>query len=421
MKRRSIKTYLLASFVACIFLGGLLTTAWSYWHTRHEVGEVFDAQIAQTARLYHALLLDHMDSDSLHNIQKVLNNRQLDEQWQSSWKDSEHPYEYALIFQAWGEEGQTLVFHDDYLLETPPTQAGYQDIKAGGTLWRVFVIQDTDNGITLLAAQSSDIRSEIVGQISLKILLPIVLMIPLLMLSVGWILTRGFMPLDEIGRILKQRSMDDLSPIVINQPPTEVDTLVGSLNQLFDRLERSVEHERRFTDDAAHELRTPLAALALQLESSGVDSKNYPSVFKAVSRLQRLVSQLLLLARSTGGYSDRGDVWNHETLAAESADVIADIVPLADERGVNLGLNVTGIYSGYVKISRETFAIVLRNLIENAVRYTVPNDQVDVEIQLTQETLQLLVIDHGPGLSDELKALVLERFFRAIRRYSEGS
>jgi two-component system sensor histidine kinase QseC len=421
MKIRSIKTYLMATLLSGILLSGIITAIWSFWHTRHEVGEVLDAHIAQTARLYHGVLLDHMDRDSLQDIQSVFDDAVLNQQWQQSWEASENPYEYALVFQAWSNDGRTLIFNDESVLETRPVKAGYQNVRFDGEEWRVFVVIDERHNITLLTAQNQDVRAEIVGGIAFKVLVPMLIMIPLLLLGGGWVLTRGFKPLALISSNVKQRTADDLSPLRLAYAPDEVADLVWALNQMFDRLASAWERERRFTDDAAHELRTPIAALALQLESSGIDSKHYPSVFKAVSRLERLVSQLLVLARSSDIPLDEKQVWIQEALETDSTTVLAELVPLADQHGVDLFLNIEADDEIPLNLTSDAYAIVLRNVVENAIRYTREHDQIAIDIRLSSKALTLKVIDHGVGLNDDLKSKVLERFYRGDKADSQGA
>jgi two-component system OmpR family sensor kinase len=249
-------------------------------------------------------------------------------------------------------------------------------------------------------------------------------MMPILMLVVWWVVSGSLQPVARVRSQVASRQADDLSPVSENGLPDEVQPLVQELNLLFGRVKTAFETQQHFVADAAHELRTPLAALKLQVQSLE-RSDNPEARMVAVRRLTagieratRLVEQLLVLARQEA--SATGGVARREVDLAEMARrAVADLVGLAQAKGVDLGLYQAEAAS--VEGQPEALGILLRNLVDNAVKYTPGGGTVDISVRKVAGAVQLAVEDSGPGIPPEERERVFDRFYRVPGSEAAGS
>jgi two-component system sensor histidine kinase QseC len=258
--------------------------------------------------------------------------------------------------------------------------------------------------------------------IARRVLIPILLSIPLLALMIWYGVARAMLPLRNIAADVKNRRPDNLHPIPETVVPLEAKPLVDALNALFQRLQQAFETERRFTSDAAHELRTPLAALKTQaqvaLRATADDERRraLTQVITGVDRATHLAQQLLTLARIDP------TLWvgrEQVDLPALASEVMAEIAPVALGRDIDLSLEAgsTASFQG----DRAMLGIMLRNLVDNAIKYTPDGGKVEVRIEQDGPRIILCVDDSGPGIPPEERACVFERFYRQVGTSVPGS
>ncbi len=288
--------------------------------------------------------------------------------------------------------------------------------------WRVFtLVQGTH---ALQVAQAIDEREAIATRTALRTLLPFLVLIPLLGVMIWYGVGRGLSPLDAMSRALGRRRADALAPLAERGLPEELKPLAASLNALLARLDAALAAQRRFTADAAHELRTPLAALKLQLDVArrvGDDPARvaaYDDLEGGVQRAAHLVDQLLTLARV-----------EPEALAARAADcdltaLAKDAIvargALAAEKRVDLGLAREADVR--VRGDPASLAILLSNLLDNALRYTPAGGRIDVAVDRDDDGGAVLVVaDDGPGIPADERERVFDRFFRGADAGTAGS
>ena len=382
--------------------------AWfSHVEARQEVDKLFDAQLAQSAQVLLGTTR-HELHERIEHGDDVL--------------PVSHEYEQKLVFQIWDENG--LLMHSAAAPATAlgSTAPGYSEAIVDGQPWRVLTRWDARQEFMIQVAEPLAGRERLARHIALKMLLPSLLALPVLALLIWFAVGAGLRPLQQLKREVKQRAADRLEPIVMTGVPDEVAPLAQALNDLFARLQQAFESERRFTADAAHELRTPLAALKTQAQvalraTDATESRSaLENVVRGVDRATRLTEQLLTLARVDPETAAMG----HEPVELRSlaAGVLADLAPLAHAEQIDLALEEGPSCS--VSGNPAQLAVLLRNLLDNAVRYTPAGGSVSVAVR-DVGGITLEVRDTGPGIPEIERGQVLQRFYRVPGSGVEGS
>jgi two-component system, OmpR family, sensor kinase len=321
---------------------------------------------------------------------------------------------FEIYVQVWGPDG-TQLFRSRRSALPPRTVLGFSEVEAEGNRYRVYSLQTPLQ--TVQIAQDMNARAGRAQSLALRAVLPFALLTPLLMLAVWWIINRSLAPIERARRQLAGRAADDFSPLLNADLPDEVRPLVDELNLLFGRVRDAFNAQKNFVADAAHELRSPLTALKLQAQSlrraevepaareAGVARLN-----QGIDRAIRLVEQLLVLAREESAAKSEAkdkpvDLDEIVRLA------IADMLPQAQIKHIDLGLHQHE--AAWVHGQPEALRVLLRNLLENAVKYTPLSGRVDVGLEVIGADAVLTVEDSGPGIAVEDRLRVFDRFFRS--------
>ncbi|WP_427912888.1 ATP-binding protein [Ramlibacter sp. MMS24-I3-19] len=319
--------------------------------------------------------------------------------------------------QIWSPEG-VEVFRSAGPQMPERALLGFSDITVQGTHWRVYAVQTPEH--TVQVAQNRDARENRARALALRAALPVILLAPLLMAAVWWLITRSLAPVERMRRQVAGRPADDLSALPESDLPEEVLPLVQELNLLFGRVRLAFEAQRHFVADAAHELRSPLAALKLQAQA--LHRASEPAQREAalqrlesgIERTIRLVSQMLALARAESQPAGAAQSLGLQQLAR---DAVAQVLPDARGRGIDLGLENEA--DAQVTGQPEALHILLRNLLENAVKYTPAGGRVDLCIGAHPPSL--VVEDSGPGIPEAERDRVFDRFYRTPDAAAAGS
>ncbi len=335
-------------------------------------------------------------------------------------EDSE---DFDFLVQIWGPDGVQL-FRSPRSALPKSGVLGFSDVLVKGRAYRVYTVQTPVQ--TVQIAQDVSERNARARALAAHTVLPVVLMAPLLMLVVWWVVSRSLAPVDKARREVAVRAADDLSPLHVNGLPDEVRPLVQELNGLFTRVRSAFEAQQHFVADAAHELRSPLAALKLQAQalrpgSPGADNSEAREAAVArlnqgIDRAIRLVEQLLALARAESSPQPGAD--GAVAVAVDLQDIIrlavGDALPRAQAAGLDLGL-APGATTGAAIVhgDAEALRMMLRNLIDNAIKYTPAPGQVDVDLTTDNGHAVLAVEDTGPGIPEAERERVFDRFYRA--------
>lgn len=401
----SLKQRLLLLALTTVVAVWIAATTFTYYDARHEFDEILDAHLAQSATL--------LIVQSSHDLDEV----------ETEHAPLLHKYSRRVAFQVW-EGGKILRLHSVNAPSQPLaiSEQGFSDSVIEGIRWRVFSTWD-DSGESLIhVAERAEVRDELANSIAGNLLKPLLLSLPLLAFLLWIAVSRSLRPLVKLTSEVAQREPDNLVPLNTESAPREVVPLIERLNKLFGRMASLLQKERRFTADAAHELRTPVAGIKAQAQvaraATNEVERNHAldNAIIGCDRASHLIEQLLTLARIDNLGDDVAEPCQLRGLAAE---VIAIIAPAALNRNVRLELAEGE--EAMVRGNPVLLRILLRNLLDNAVCHTLPGTSVLVSITNDQGQTNLSVNDNGPGISKNELARVAERFYRPAGTNATGS
>ena len=402
----SLRQRLLLLVLAAVTLVWMGAATFTYYDAQHELNEVLDAHLEQSATL--------LIAQSAHELE--------DDDDDEKHAPLLHKYSRRVAFQVW-EEGNELKLHSANApaVSFAGNEQGFSDSFVDGQHWRVFSKWDRSGELLIHVAELVEMRDELARDITGRLLLPLLLTLPVLAGLLWWIVAVSLRPLVKLTQAVASRQPDNLAPLTV-VAPREVMPLIERLNHLFARTSKLIENERRFTADAAHELRTPVAAIKAQVQvaqgaTTPLERKRaLDNAIHGCNRATHLIGQLLTLARLE--HADT-QLLQDCSLRSLAASVIADIAPQAVEAGIQLALlegddiHVRGLPA--------LLQVLLRNLLDNAVRYTPAGTQVQVTIGQQAGKPFLQVSDDGQGLPSAELAKISQRFYRALGTSVSGS
>lgn len=404
LRRRLLGAILAASAVLWLAsLGTLTAIAWQ------ETGEVFDDALEESAYMLMAATTS-LDARGLLARQSPLDGdevRRVDMQYQIV-------VDGRVVQRTAGAPGRPFVggFDDDH---------GFVNLAVDGDAWRVFVVRDEARGFEVQVGQRRDKRFDILEELADALWLPVLGFLLLLALVVWWLTGRVLAPLRRTAQAIAAKTPEDLARVDAQGQPRELLPIVGALNEVLGRLDAALQAERRFTADAAHELRTPLAGLHMHVQLLQRQHSDLAAPFQKlrtdIGRLTALVDSLLTLARLDP--LARAQLAGQEVALAPLFDGLqAEFAEEAARRGIMLGLR-SEIAS--VQADPQMLGIVLRNLIGNALRYCPAGSRVEVEARMHAGRARIAVRDNGPGVDEASRRRLTERFFRVLGNEEGGS
>jgi len=414
---RNRLTALTLTSIGCVMLPLL---ALSYAKVVEEVGELSDARLAQSAKTLEALSA-HLGAGNTDAPIEVPN-------WIRPKGTSEatpqgHGYETQVGFQFWSTANRLEVTTQDLThLAFDAAPVGFADVPIDKREWRVYT-KIGETGGFFRAAERYDSRREIVRDLLLQNLLPLVLGLPVLALLTRWAVRKGLQPLSDTTKRIDARAIDDTAPLDVHDAPDEIAPLVGALNGLLQRLARVLDKERQFTANAAHELRTPLAGARIHIENAlaSDDAAERHAALDdardAIDRMTRLVNQMLELARWDA--SSAAKAMTRVDLTAIASEEIRSIAPAAAERAINVLRSFASAVPP-VRGWEAGLRVLVRNLLDNALRYGARGGNVAVELRPDGDGVLLAIEDDGPGIDASMRDAVLGRFQRGENSSSEG-
>jgi two-component system OmpR family sensor kinase len=388
--RRTLLAYLLLGLAAVTGLA----TWFTYQETREQVGELFDLQLKQLA---YSTRID----DLVRGRQPSL----------SPGNRPSNAGVSEIVTQIWDRDGVLVYWSSPGAGFPVPATEGYSNVRHNGREWRIYT--HVEGTHALQVAHALDERQKIATEVALRTLLPLAALIPVLGALIWYAVGAGLAPLDRMSRAVAKRRPDAMAPLA-GSVPEELRPLAGSLNALLARLDEALSAQRRFTADAAHELRTPLAALKLQVglakraQGEAQRTSALGELEAGVDRASHLVDQLVTMARLEPESPDRRN--ESVDLAALARDAIVARATLAGDKRIDLGS--TGASSACVRGDPAMLAMLIGNLLDNALRYTPAGGRIDVAVDTREDGVRLSVIDTGPGIAPADRERVFERFHR---------
>ena len=391
----SIRIRLLLALLAILAAAAAVLGGFTYHNVLVETEALFDYQLRQMA-------LSLRDQGEIDPSQaQALADGQLD-----------------FVVQIWNVDGRTIYATRDHPNLPSRALIGLAEINVGGQVWRTFSTATRDRVIQV--AQPVEIRKRLAADAALRSVLPLLFLAPVLALFGWWVVARSLAPLNRVAADVRQRDEHGLAPLPTHGLPDEVAPLVTALNALLVRLGESFDTQRAFVADAAHELRSPLTALTLQLKllQRATDEASREAAITAlgegIERSSRMVGQLLTLARSEPGAA--AAPLEPLDLAEVVRQAMVDTVPYALSRGSDLEL----VADAPVPVTgdRAALGVLARNLADNSLRYGPPGAHVVVRVMTVDGAPVLQVDDNGPGIPADERERVFDRFYR--RANDEG-
>ncbi len=406
---RSLQARLLALVLTAVAVVWVAAAVQTWFEVRHEVDELLDSHLAQAAALLVVQQAGEVDDDGPGLDAPTL-----------------HRYAPKVAFQ---------VFHEGRLVRrsaNAPLQpmaevehegkAKFRTVTLDGTAWRVFTAYGAERDVRVLVGEQLDSRRDIVLAVLRGTAQPLAIALPLLALALWAAVFHGVRPLRRLSRLIAERRPQATEPLDVPGAPSELRPVVDGLNGLFERINALLAAERRFTADAAHELRTPIAAIRTQAQVALAETEDtarrhaLQATLAGCDRATRLVEQLLTLSRVEAGETPAQAKLDLSALVRQQ---VAELAPRALDRDQAIELQADALHT--VLGDATLLAVLVRNLVDNALRYSPAGAQVQVSVQRLGERVRLQVEDSGPGLPPEALARLGERFYRVLGTGQDGS
>jgi two-component system sensor histidine kinase QseC len=417
IKIRNLRRFIVVTTLVVVCGGGLITAFANYRDAREQVEELFDAELAQMARVLQSIFsnpLYHREAFSAPLVYDDFDG--VDPSSEGKGAEHEisatgHKYEKKLAFQIWDKDDKLLIQSQTAAANNIPRQAsGFHTASVGASLWRVFTIIDADRGLRVQVAQREDVRTELTLEISEHLFMVPLMVLPLLAMLIWYLIGYAIAPVKRLSSEVSHRHMGNLTSIDASGVPQEIRGLVASLNALFARVKAQALMERRFTADAAHELRTPLAAIKIQLQNAlrrmenDRASESLQKSLRALNRMIHLVEQLLLLNRL-----DSTQALEHSE-KVPVADCIRSVLEEYGEPFRNRGIRLVLDLDETIEVEAHPSLLhsLIRNFVDNALRHTP--EAGEIRILLSKDGLR--IEDSGSGIPEDQLETVFQRFYR---------
>ena len=412
-KNTSLQTRLTLLVLGTVLLFGLLASYETYNNALHEADEIFDAQLAHFAQ-------------NLMIVAAYTNN---DVAQAEHMPAPLYDFQKIIVFQAWSTNStpQKSLFRSSNIPDTIAAQVpdeGFNDIELKGQRWRFYRQRDAQRGLDVLVGEDDKDRHELAHEVAWNNITPFLFGLPLLAFFTMLAIYFGLRPLRKLTESLRQLSPQQLSPITVHDAPKEIAPVVDALNSLLGRIAMTIENERRFTADASHELRTPIAALHAQVQAAQLSDNKAERIeclskaLQGADRMAHLVGQLLTLSR----LDETSSPINHEpvNLIELTQECCAELGENALSKNIEISFSPEAhpAFSG----SPDMLRIMLRNLLDNAIRYTPQGGHVEVALHLTGDgqQVELEIADSGIGVADAQLASLGQRFSRINPNVADG-
>ncbi len=385
-----------------------------------QINHVYDAQLISSANMLWLVVEDEMNAhgNNYRRIRKI----DLSISNQKALNEFADAYANSRMFRVWRGDKLAMISDKAPIVGIPQQGHGLSDVEDDdGEGWRVYSLEIPNTNITVEAGEKISLRQSLVENILLTLAAPLALLIPLvgMLLWVG--ISSGLGTVRALIAQIRSRSPDDLSPLALKNVPRDLAPLGNSINHLLQKLENSFTAEKRFAEHAAHHLRTPLAAIKLQLQmlEQARNAKEREALLAdlmgSIERASRLVGQLLTSTRVSHQAISRSPL----DLKRQVIAMIEELAPIAATKRINLSLEGT---DGLTVMADETLLrLLIGNIIENAVKYTPEQGAVHVALTGDTEEIRCMVTDSGPGIPEEERAHVFQRFYRVGTPKAQGT
>lgn len=466
MRITSLKKFLVVSICSVMLITSAVTIIWSYNTVNNNFAKLFDVLLVDDAKAIRTFLKGDILEGHYADIQGVqndleicdpndkyceaykLNSEKNKQNNQIAWANNfTENYESETIFQVWTIKDNKLLLRSTFApkVKFAEFNNGFADSSYNNIKYRVYTQTNADIGIIVQTAQSHEIRNHLAHLIVTQLLYPIILVTPILLLLIFFVIKLAADSINHVTDAVKKRNPRNLDLLNIKHSPEEILPLVSEINRLFELINHSFAREQRFNSDAAHELKTPLAAIKVQAQvaktnlmsfcKDNLDKTiiNIDHIIEGVNRSDHIVSQLLTLSRLAPDQPLKhaeicpldkitraviADSINHAL--NKNIEISLDILTTADNKANNR-LILTPEKEITLLGNKTLLNILIRNLIDNAIKYSGENSKITVRLISSKSKIILEVRDTGPGLTKLQKQRVFDRFYRVPGNQADGS
>lgn len=396
--KRSLQRHLSIVLGSVILLAGLIAAVASFSLAYSDAREFQDDLLRQIAKL---------------SIGKTAGSiASIPQQTDSNNDGITDPESLVSIFHLPGDTAPAWLARD--------LSPGLHTLNTGSEELRVFVIEGK-SGVRTIVSQPTEVRNEIAINSSLRTLIPLLLLLPILVWLIIYIIRSELAPITRMSQSLDDQPTERPHPIADHDLPREITPFVHAINRLLERVNHLMSQQRRFIADAAHELRSPLTALSLQAQNlKNADSleavrERVLPLQEGIERARQLTEQLLSLARTQSGENVDSEI----NVSAMARELIAEYLPLAEPKRIDLGIEEIGLLSLYAE--PESLRVILKNALENAIKYTQQGGKVTLRLLSENDSAIIEIVDNGPGIPDSERDRVFDPFYRIQDTDVKGS
>jgi len=409
---RSIRYFLLVSLLISITIASAITAIGNYLLDEQVIQPSLDNQLIKLASLIDILNQSAKENEYVRHI--IIQNIQKNTSFSTK----------NFMFQVWDRKGNLVLHSAQDFLKLKDIPIGFSDQTLDNRDWRLYALSDNKMKFKVIVGETHITRTQLADDIARNNTYILLITYPIFGLLVWLIVSLALRSVTRVTGEISNRASTYLAPVNMSQIPIEIKPLVSELNKLFIRLKLAFERNERFAADAAHELRTPLAALktqtqvAIKTENEIDRHSTLLKVVQSVDRCTHVVAQMLTLSRlgEEKALTETKSIDLHKL----ATDIIAYQVPYALEKNIEIELTSQG-KENLIRGSDATLGILIRNVVDNAIRYTPPQGHIKIDILQTEHHVIFRVTDTGPGIPPELRERVFERFFRIPGTAASGS
>lgn len=410
---RSIRHFLLISLLISMTIASSITAIGNYLLDKQIIQPYLDDQLIKLFTFIE--VISHTAMDDPHAQAKIT----------TYLSNSNNANARQFFFQVWTKDNKLLLYSTSGVHESMlKTAAGFNDIQIKNNDWRVYSGVDPLTQNKIIVAELYDIRNQLVDDITRNNGYILLITYPIFGILIWIIVGLALRSITRVTSEISNRASTYLEPVEAENIPIEIEPLVAELNQLFLRLKLAFDRNKRFAGDAAHELRTPLAALktqaqvALKANDEEDRIKAIQKVVQSVDRSSHVVAQLLILSRLSQE-EELNDICPVD-LHKLATEITAYLVPIALEKNIEIEL-ASPPNAVIIEGNDIALGILIRNIVDNAIRYTPQDGQIKIQILNNDNSITFRVTDSGPGIPEELRERVFERFYRILGTQAQGS
>ena len=426
---KSIKTFLLVNLLLSVTLSTSIAIIGNLLIEHKDFQTHLDSQLALSAYTILSFLDEKSNTieikemqNRIDSIPNLLSKENYDTTSQTATLNT---LIQSIQFKIWSGNQVILESYAPPNIKKPKAKTGFEIAWSHNIPWRVFTIYDATKDLDITVMQRQDFRINLEKKITQDSISIMIIIYPFLGLLIWFIVGRGLESISKATEELKNKDKNSMSPLIIKDAPIEIAPLINELNNLLSRLSKAFSREKRFTADAAHELKTPLAALSAQAQVA-IKTKDEETQRQAINKLligvkrcSHVIQQLLTLNRMEPEASLKEKHKFDIKLAV--SEIISEIATVAIKKNITIEFEYDSNTKYEIWGNLISIQIMARNLIDNAVKYTQPDGNVIIRLEQTDRTIKFIVSDNGPGIPAKLRKRIFERFYRVIGSQESGS